>query len=166
MERVVILGRGAAGKSTLARQLGELTGLPVTELDKLFWQSGLAPTPRAEWTALQEQLAQEDSWILDGDLGPHDIVEVRLRAADTVILLDFGLVRCTWRALLRARERGDFWLWVLAYRRESVPRLRAMISQHAPDAAVHILRSPSAVKQFLGTVGRRFGTTGDRPGRL
>jgi hypothetical protein len=163
MERVVILGRGAAGKSTLARQLGELTGLPVTELDKVFWQSGLAPTRRAEWTALQEQLAQKDRWILDGDLGPHDVVEVRLRAADTVILLDFGLVRCTWRALRRARERADFWLWVLAYRRDSVPHLRAKISQHASDATVHILRSPTAVNQFLSTAARQFGTTGDRP---
>lgn len=161
MERVVIFGRGAAGKSTLARQLGKLTGLPVTELDKLFWQSRLAPLPRAEWSALQEQLAQKERWILDGDLGPHDIVEVRLRAADTIILLDFGLVRCAWRALRRARERADFWLWVLAYRRDSIPHLRAMIAEHAPDATVHILRSPSAVKQFLSTLARQFGTTGD-----
>ena len=161
MERVAVLGRGAAGKSTLARQLGELTGLPVTELDKLFWQSGLTPTQRAEWSALQEQLARKDRWILDGDLGPHDVVEVRLRAADTVILLDFGFIRCTWRAVRRARERADFWLWVLAYRRRSIPHLRAMISQHAPAATVHILRSPSAVKQFLGSVARQFGTSGD-----
>ncbi len=38
MKRVVILGRGASGKSTLARLLGEITGLPVIELDKVFWQ--------------------------------------------------------------------------------------------------------------------------------
>ena len=99
MRRVVILGRGAAGKSTLARHLGEVTGLPVIELDKLFWRSGLAPTPPAEWTELQERLVQKDRWILDGDLGPHDAVEVRLRAADTIILLDFVLFRCTWRAV-------------------------------------------------------------------
>jgi hypothetical protein len=163
MQRVVILGRGAAGKSTLARQLGDLTGLPVTELDKLFWQSGLAPTQRAEWTAVQEQLARKNRWILDGDLGPHDVVDVRLRAADTVILLDFGLVRCTWRALRRARVRADFWLWVFAYRRDSVPHLRAEISQHAPDADVHILRSPTAVNRFLSTAALQLGRTGDRP---
>ena len=160
MERVLIFGRGAAGKSTLARQLGELTGLPVTELDKLFWQSGLAPTQRAEWIALQEQLVRKDTWILDGDLASYDVVEVRLRAADTVILLDFGLVRCAWRAFRRGRERADFWLWVLAYRRDSVPRLRALISEHAPDATVHILRTPSAVRQFLSTVALQVGSTG------
>lgn len=155
MERVVIFGRGAAGKSTLARQLGELIGVPMTELDKLFWQSGLAPTPHAEWTAIQEQLTQKDSWILDGDLGPYDVVDVRLRAADTVILLDFGLVRCAWRAVRRARERADFWRWLLAYRRDSVPHLRAMISQHAPNATVYVFRRPRAVKRFLSTAAHR-----------
>jgi adenylate kinase family enzyme len=43
MKRVVILGRGGSGKSTLAVKLGEITGLPVVELDKLFWQPGLEP---------------------------------------------------------------------------------------------------------------------------
>jgi adenylate kinase family enzyme len=36
MKRVVILGRGAAGKSTLAKRLGSITRLPVIELDKIF----------------------------------------------------------------------------------------------------------------------------------
>jgi adenylate kinase family enzyme len=39
MQRVVILGRGGAGKSRLTRQLGEITGLPVVELDKIFWRA-------------------------------------------------------------------------------------------------------------------------------
>src|SRR5687767_3109511 len=134
MKSVVILGRGAAGKSTLARHLGEFTGLPVIELDKVFWRSGLVPTPRAEWTEVQEQLVQKDGWILDGDLGPHDAIAVRLRAADTVILLDFALFRCTWRALRRAPERSDFWRWLLAYRRHSVPRLRDAICRYASNA--------------------------------
>ena len=45
MKRVVIFGRGASGKSTLAKRLGEITGLPVVELDEIFWQPGLLATP-------------------------------------------------------------------------------------------------------------------------
>ena len=40
----MILGPGAAGKSALAAWLGEITGLPVIELDKWFWRAGLAAT--------------------------------------------------------------------------------------------------------------------------
>src|SRR5712675_1498845 len=54
MQRVVIRGRGASGKSTLARRLGAITKLPVIELDKLFWQPGLLPTPRESWSAVRE----------------------------------------------------------------------------------------------------------------
>src|SRR5206468_6698695 len=116
MKRVVILGRGASGKSTLARRLSELTGLPVIELDKVFWREGLLATPRDEWVSVQEKLVANHGWIMEGDLGPYDAVEVRLRAADTIIFLDFSLIRCAWRAILRSRERADFWRWLVAYR--------------------------------------------------
>ena len=37
MERVMIIGCGGAGKSTLARKRGEKTGLPVVHLDQIWW---------------------------------------------------------------------------------------------------------------------------------
>ena len=58
MKRVIIVGPGASGKSTLAARLGEITGLPVIELDKLFWRPGLAATPHDELVAIQRQLAR------------------------------------------------------------------------------------------------------------
>src|SRR5260370_25314098 len=124
MRRVVILGRGASGKSTLARRLGDITGLPVIEVDKIFWQPGLIATPREQWVAMQGKLVAGDRWIMDGDLGPCDAVEVRLRAADTIIFLDFSLVRCAWRAVGRSRERTDFSRGRLAYRDQDRAILR------------------------------------------
>jgi adenylate kinase family enzyme len=155
MKRIVILGRGASGKSTLARRLGEVTGLPVIELDKLFWQSGLTATHRDQWVSLQENLIAEDRWILDGDLGPYDAIEVRLRAADTVIFLDFSLVLCAWRAVRRSRERSDFWRWLVAYRFESRPILMQAIAKHAASAQLRVLRNPQAVARFIAEAGRK-----------
>jgi adenylate kinase family enzyme len=66
MKRVLIIGPGASGKSTLARRLGEITGLRVIELDNLFWQQGLAETPRDQWVKIQQKLIQERDWIMDG----------------------------------------------------------------------------------------------------
>jgi adenylate kinase family enzyme len=109
VRRVIVAGPGAAGKSTLAVRLGDITGLPVIELDKLFWRTGLAATPPGQWAAIQRELASQESWIMDGDLGPHDVIEVRLKAADTVVFLDFSPLRCAWRAIRRSRERADFW---------------------------------------------------------
>ena len=145
----MILGPGAAGKSTVARRLGEITGLTVVELDKLFWKPGLIATRREEWIGIQERLAKEDHWIMDGDLGPYDAVEVRLRACDTVIFLDFSFFRCAWRAVRRSVERADFWLWLWRYRRQSRPLLMKAIAEYAPQATVHVLRIPEAVRKFI-----------------
>jgi adenylate kinase family enzyme len=149
MKRVVILGRGASGKSTFARRLGSITGLPVIELDKAFWRAGLHPTPRDQWVNLQEKLVAKDGWIMDGDLGPYDAVEVRLRAADTIIFLDFSLIRCAWRAARRSPERVDFWYWLAAYRFQSRPILMQAIATHAATADLHIFRDPDALTRFI-----------------
>lgn len=87
--------------------------------------------------------------IMDGDLGQCDVVEVRLRAADTIIVLDFALLRCAWRALRRGRERSDFWRWLIAYRHRSLPVLMQAVSRTAPQAELHLIRNPKELQQFL-----------------
>lgn len=152
MKRVVIIGRGASGKSTLARRLADITGLPVIEVDKIFWRPGLIATPREQWIVMQEKLVAGDRWIMDGDLGPYDAAEVRLRAADTIIFLDFSIVRCAWRAIRRSGEGADFWRWLLAYRYQSRPILRAAIASRAPNAVLHVFRGPKELGRFVAEV--------------
>lgn len=154
MKRVLILGRGGSGKSSLAVELGEITGLPVIELDKLFWQPGLRALPPDEWANVQCRLIAQDCWIMDGDLGQYDAVEVRLRAADTIIVLDYALVRCAWRALRRGRERSDFWQWLITYRRRSLPFLMQAISKFAPHAQLHLFKNPKQQRRFLAGLKR------------
>lgn len=156
MKRVAILGPGASGKSTLARQIGEITGLRVIELDKLFWLPGLVETPRERWIEVQQKLVAEERWIMDGDLGSYDSIEVRLRAADTIIFLDLSIAKCIWRAMRRSRERLDFWFWLLRYRWQSRPRLMKAIREEASAATIHLLRDPEAVSRFLSELRQRL----------
>jgi adenylate kinase family enzyme len=159
------MGPGGAGKSTLARTLGERTGLPVVHLDRYFWHPGWVETPREEWRALQEQLFAADEWVADGNYSATN--EVRLRRADTVVLLDFPAWRTIPRALRRSLanygkpvqaegcpERVDpqFLWWIVNYRRRSRPKVLAAITEHAPGAAVYILHSPGDVERFLAEV--------------
>ena len=66
------------------------------------------------------------------------------QAADTIILLDFALVRCAWRALRRGRERSDFWRCLIRYRSRSLPLFTQEISKFAPHAELHLIRNPEA----------------------
>ncbi len=165
VQRVVILGPGGAGKSTLARRIGTRAGLPVVHLDRFFWQPGWVETPREEWRALQRELFAGDAWIADGNYSAT--LEERLPRADTVVLLDFPVWRTLPRVLRRQlahygqdvqadgcpeRLNGQFYLWVANYRRRSRPRVQAKIGELAPGAAVHVLRSPRAVEAFVAGV--------------
>lgn len=154
-QRIVILGRGGAGKSTAAVDLGRISGLPVIELDKLFWGEDLAPLPVDEWSRVQEEAAALPRWIMDGDLGPYDALEERLKRADTVVVLDFSAARCLYRAARRSRERLDFWVWTLLWRRHSRPVLLQAVARWAGEADVHVLRTPSELHAFLLEVEAR-----------
>lgn len=61
MRPAVVLGRGGAGKSVLARRIGEVTGLPVIELDQVFWSADLQPTPRERWKDIQRALSTAET---------------------------------------------------------------------------------------------------------
>ena len=150
---MVILGRGGAGKSALSRQLSDITGIPAVELDALFWQPGPAPMDPSSWAACQRELVQRSRWILDGDLGPYDsALTVRLRAADTIVVLDFSFLRCAWRTLRRGHEQAEYWRWVWTYRRRSLPAVMRAINSEAPRAELHILRNPAMVQRFTAEV--------------
>jgi adenylate kinase family enzyme len=149
MRKMVILGRGGAGKSALSRQLSNVTGIPAVELDALFWQPGPIPMDPSRWAACQLELIQPDRWILDGDLGPYDTaLAVRLRAADTIVVLDFSFLRCAWRTLRRGREQAEYWRWIWAYRRCSLPDVMRAINSEAPHAKLYVLCNPAMVRRF------------------
>jgi adenylate kinase family enzyme len=161
VQRVAVLGRGGAGKSALAQELSFRLDLPVIELDSIFWQPGRRPTPERDWAEIQRKLVEGDRWIIDGDLGPYDSsLEQRLRAADTIVVLDFPVWRCVWRALRRSRETREFWVWVYRYRRDSLATISDAIMTHAAHAAVHILRNPRQVRWFLRTCTTRCSGPG------
>ena len=70
-----LTGDDSARKSTLAAYSGEITGLPVIELDHVFWQPGLIPTPRDQWMEVQQRLVEEDWWMAASD--PLSLVSER-----------------------------------------------------------------------------------------
>jgi adenylate kinase family enzyme len=152
VKRVVILGPGGAGKSTLARHLSALMGLPVIELDQHFWTEDLRPLSKEQWRSVQKELVQTPDWIMDGDLGPYDVLEPRLTLADTVVVLDFSRWRCVLRSLRRSCERLDFWRWLWTWRRTSRPQLLAAIATFAENAVVEIITSPRALEDWLATL--------------
>jgi adenylate kinase family enzyme len=172
-ERIAVVGCIGAGKSTLARALGERLRLPVVHLDRLWWDDGCYrirgrssveqhTMPADEFRALQRRLAAEGRWIIDG--GHVGDLDTRLPRATTVIWLDLPRHVCLRRLLRRhGRTRADYppqvresvrWLaalswWVLRYPRRKRPQIAAAIEQHATAAEVHRLGDRRQVADLL-----------------
>lgn len=92
MERILIIGCGGAGKSTLARQLGERLNIPVVHLDKLFWKPGWVETTPAEFDEALAKELEKPQWIMDGNF--NRTMPQRMERCDTIIYLDFSRFAC------------------------------------------------------------------------
>lgn len=91
MKRVLVIGSGGSGESTLARRLGELLHLEVKHLDQLYWRSGWHEPPKNEWLETVKELTSADSWIMDRNFG--GTLEVRIQRCDTIVFLDLPRTR-------------------------------------------------------------------------
>ena len=49
MQRVLVMGSSGSGKSTFARRLSDMTGIPFVSLDALFWKPGWVESDTAEF---------------------------------------------------------------------------------------------------------------------
>ena len=159
-----MVGAYGAGKTTLTRDLGAATGLPVHHLDAARWAQGWALRPREEWLHEVDEVLAGDRWIVDGNF--EATLDRRLAACDTAIFLDFPMLlsarRVVRRRLSRAHrpdlpagvvERLNLRLLGLLrdYPRTVRPELVRLLSDHAD---VIVLRSPEDVAEFVRRVQR------------
>jgi adenylate kinase family enzyme len=169
--RVLVIGMAGSGKSTFARALSARTGLPVIHLDFHYWRPGWVKPPDDEWRQRQGGLLAGDAWIADGN--GLETLDLRLERAETVVLLDTPWWRCAVRAFARGlrkpagempegcddsvtRRLRDEWrlVGVIWRNRNAEPaRGHAIISQYGPHAALHVLRSRRAAREFLAACG-------------
>ena len=164
MQRIAIIGSGGAGKSVLARELGQRLGIPVLHLDRLYWHPSWIPTPTDDWRALQQEFVQSERWIIDGNYG--GTMDVRLAAADTVVFLDLPRLVCVWGALTRylrhrrggrpdmapgINERLDlaFLWWIWRYPATRRPGILARLSELPASTRVVRITSRREARAFL-----------------
>ena len=163
--RIAIIGNAGGGKSTLARRLSEVLGIPVTHVDAIQFQSGWKRTPEETCNQILNEITRNERWIIDG-FGSDDVIERRLEMADTVLFFDYPIWRHYWWAIKRqfAARHGQrqelpdncpefTWsytreLFSVMWRvhKEYTPWFRKLVSRESSKGNFIVLNSPNGLK--------------------
>ncbi len=158
--RILVLGSCGSGKSTFARRLHERTGLPLVHLDMVWWRPDQTHISREEFDRRLEELTQGERWILDGDYSRT--YELRIRACDTVVVLDYSEETCL-RGLARrvGQKRPDIpWVeerlepelvaGVRRWRQDCRPKLTALLAKYPEKRTVFFRTREQADAWLVG----------------
>ena len=169
MKRVAVFGNPGGGKSTLARCLAELTGLPLYVVDMMQFRPGGMKVPHHEFLQAHADLPRRDEWIIDG-FGSVALAWERFAAADTLIYVDLPLFthhRWVTKRLIRGLfadppgwpDNSPLWsssiqsyrvLWLC--HRHLTPKYRQLVTEAAASKRVHHLRSTAQIQSFMEAV--------------
>lgn len=171
MKKVIIIGCGGAGKSTLARQLGEVLNIKVHHLDALYWKPGWTTTDKGEWKVTLAKIIAEETWIMDGNFG--STMEMRAQAADSIIFLDYSTPRCLYGIIKRrikyhGKSRPDmtegceekldweFVKWVAQYKRKKAPMIIRKLDEFRNQGKeIYHLKSPHETEQLVANLSNK-----------
>ncbi|EEK78761.1 Topology modulation protein [Bacillus cereus R309803] len=148
----------------MAKQLGNKLNIKVHHLDALFWKPNWEGVSKEEQRTVQNELVKEEHWIIDGNYG--GTMDIRLKAADTIIFLDIHRTICVYRAFKRViqyrnktrpdmgagcEERFDlpFFKWIWNYPKTKRPTILKGLGQLPKEKKVIVLKSPNEVREFL-----------------
>ncbi len=110
-QRILIAGVTGSGKTTLARRLSAIRGLPHIELDALFHGPGW--TPRASFLDDVRAFAGTERWVTEWQYTSKGTDPILVPRADLAIWLDYPYrvvrARLLRRTISRSVLRSELW---------------------------------------------------------
>ncbi|MEM8766099.1 MAG: adenylate kinase [Pseudomonadota bacterium] len=110
-KRINVVGTAGSGKSTFARRLAELKGLPCVEMDALFWKPQWTEATDAEFFPKLESALAGESWVLDGNYSRSR--PIKWSRVEVVVFIDLPFLqtigRVTARTLRRCLSGNEVW---------------------------------------------------------
>jgi adenylate kinase family enzyme len=176
MKKVAVFGNAGGGKSTLARRLAGITGLPLYPIDTMLYPAGYRPEQAnggkisfEQFQTVHADLLKQDRWIIDGFCSVASAWE-RFAAADTLVYVDLPvathyawvtkrLVKGLFRTPPGWPDNSPVWASSMdSYRvvwrchRGLTPKYRRFVAEAAASKRVHHLKSPAEIGAFLDAV--------------
>jgi adenylate kinase family enzyme len=176
MQRVLVMGSSGSGKSTFARRLSEMTGIPFVSLDALYWKPGWVASDNAEFGQRVAEVARQPQWVMDGNFTSSGAGELRRQSSDTVIWFDLPRRSCMFGIMKRiAGSYGqvrpemaigcpeqfdfEFFRYVWTYRRQQRPKLLDYFQGLRADQSLVCFTDRAQANDYLKEIARKQNRT-------
>lgn len=164
-KRIHIIGSVGSGKTTLARKLSEVMGIPYYEMDNVVWirnQHGDVRRTEQEKEVLIEQITRSSWWVTEG-VHTDEWVQPAFQRADLIVFLDIPYMLRVYRIIKRfikqkmRLEKAHYhpnlqmFFNMLKWNRwfEQVGKTRFFQMNQLAEEKIVILKSQQALEEWL-----------------
>jgi len=163
MKKIIIIGSPGSGKSTFARKLHDITGIPLFYLDMMYWNADKTTVPKSVFRERLQNTMTKDCWIIDGNYG--STMEERLQQCDTVFFLDYTTEVCLdgiakRKGKVRAdmpwveeidEDDGKFITFIKEYNIVSRPKVMTLLDSYS-DRDIFIFKNRDDARKYLYSI--------------
>ena len=159
MKKIIVIGCPGSGKSYFSKKLKDILNYPIYHLDLIWNKPDKTTISREAFDDILNKIFLEDAWIMDGNY--QRTLEMRVKACDTVILLDYDLEVSLEGATSRIGKKRDDMPWqedelneefknkILSFREEKLPEIYKILDEYKDEKEIIIFKNREESNNFL-----------------
>lgn len=163
MSRIIVIGSPGAGKSTFARRLRDISGLPLYYLDMIYHRSDMTTVSREEFDEKLERILETERWIIDGNY--RRTLQLRLEKCTDVFLFDLPAEVCLKGACERVgkiredmpwtedRLDPEFRQYILDFPKDQLPEIYEMTERYRGSVSVTVFHARDEADEWIEKQG-------------
>jgi adenylate kinase family enzyme len=162
MNKIVVVGVSASGKSTFSRKLAEETNLPLIFMDEIMWNPGWEYIGDEATVQRLDEESSKTEWIIEGYI-TKEARKFVFERADKIIYLDYSPWVASWRYLKRwwnhrvhprpelegSPEKFSFKFLKLVWTKGEAISLNRFLKEVSDQSKIITFHSPKETESFL-----------------
>ena len=165
MQKILVIGCPGSGKSTFARKLRDVTGLPLYPLDLWWHRPDGTHVSRECFDEKLKAVLKTDRFILDGNY--QRTLKLRLSACDTVFFFRLPVEVCLKGAMARIGKKredlpwvetefdAEFRRWIEEFPRVQLPQVYALLERYGKGKTLVIFKDRKDAAAYLAAFPRQ-----------
>lgn len=164
MKKIIVIGCPGAGKSTFSRKLKKKINIPLYYMDQLWHNKNHTTITQEELKVQLNKIFKTESWIVDGNY--LSTLEMRIKACDTIFLLDYPVELCLSSAKERiGKKRVDMpWIetefdeefkqWIQDFPTLQLPTIYALLKKYHTKNII-IFKTRQEANHYLSSINSK-----------